>query len=147
MLEMHLKQSGFTYSACGPFTKNKERIKKLKKKKEGTYIYQNEQDNAFFQHDRAYGGFKDLNRTAAADKVLRDKAFIIAKNIKPDGYQRGLASMIYKCFGKKVSGGRVKNEIISNRELTEELHKPIIKDLYFYYVLLTFIANMHGLFN
>ena len=62
----------------------------LKIKKESgdsTYIYQNEQDNAFFQHDRAYGGFKDLNRTAAADKVLRDKAFIIAKNIKPDGYQ------------------------------------------------------------
>ena len=55
--------------------------------------------------------------------------------------------MVYKFFGKKASGGRVKNEIISNKELTEELHKPIIKDLNFYYVLLIFIANMHGLFH
>ena len=96
MPEMHLK-SGFTYSACGPSTKNKERIQKLKKKTGDTkYIYRNELDKACFQHDMAYGDFKDLARRTASDKVLRDKAFNIAKNPKYDGYQRGLASMVYK---------------------------------------------------
>ena len=51
----------------------------------------------------AYGDFKDLNRRTAADKVLRDKAFNIAKNPKYDGYKRGLASMVYKLFDKKNS--------------------------------------------
>ena len=63
----------------------------------------------------AYGDFKDLNRRTAADKVLRDKAFSIDKNPKYDGYQRGLDSMVYKFFDKKTSGGRIKNENISNR--------------------------------
>ena len=59
------------------------------------YIYQNELDKVCFQHDMAYGDFKDLNRRTAADKVLRDKAFNIAKDSKYDGYQSGLASMVY----------------------------------------------------
>ena len=63
----------------------------------------------------ANGDFKDLNRRTAADKVLRNKAFNIAKNTKCDGYQRGLASMVYKFFDKKISGGTLKNEIISNK--------------------------------
>ena len=75
----------------------------------------------------AYGDFKDLNRRTAADKVLRDKAFNIAKDLKYDGYQRGLASMVYKFFDKKSPGGGIKNEDISNKELAEELHKPIIR--------------------
>ena len=80
----------------------------------------------------AYGEFKDLNRRTAADKVLRDKTFNIAKNPKYDEYEGGLASMVYKFFDKKnrftckcTYGGSVKNEIISNKELPEELHKPI----------------------
>ena len=96
MPEMHLKQPGFTYSASGPFTKNKERIQKLKKKKQDTsYIHKNDLDKAFFQHDMANGDFKDLKRRTFSEKVLRDKAFNIAKNPKYDGYQRGLASMVY----------------------------------------------------
>ena len=63
MPEMHLKQSQFTYSACGPFTKNKERIQKFKEKGDSRYIYRNELDKAFFQHDMAYGDFKDLAKT------------------------------------------------------------------------------------
>ena len=104
--EMHLKLPGFTYSACGPFTKTKERMQKLKKTGDASYIYKNEIE-ACFQHDMAYGDFKDLARRTASDKVLRDKAFNIAKNPKYDGYQRGLASMVYKFFDKKSKGSGV----------------------------------------
>ena len=93
MSEMHLKQPIFTYSACGPFTKNKDRIQKFKETRDTNYIYKIELDKACFQHNMAYGDFKDLARTIASDKVLRDKAFNIAKNPKYDGYQRGFASM------------------------------------------------------
>ena len=98
---MYLKQRGFTYSACGPFTKNKKRIQKFKETGDTDYIYKNELDKACFQHDMAYGDFKDLKRRTFSDKVLKDKAFNIAKNPNYDGYQRGLASMVYKFFGKK----------------------------------------------
>ena len=100
MPEMHLKQPGFTYSACGPFTKNIERIQKFKETRDTSYIYKNELDKACFQHDMAYGDFKDLTRRTASDKILRDKTFDITKNPKYDGYQRGLASMVYKFFEK-----------------------------------------------
>ena len=98
MLEMHLRQPGFTYSACGPFTKNKERIQEFKRTGDSRYIYKNELDKACFQHDMAYGNIKDLAKRTAADKVLGDKAFNIAKDPKYDGYQRGLASMMYQFF-------------------------------------------------
>ena len=91
------------------------------------HIYKNDLGKACFQHDIVYGDFKNLNRSTAADKVLRDKAFNIAKFPKYDGYQRGLASMVYKFFDIKVSGGAVKNEIMSNKELAQELHKPTIR--------------------
>ena len=99
--EIHLKPSGFTYSACGPFNKNKERIKQFKETSDSKYIYQNELDKACFQHDMAYGDFTILNRRTVADKVLCNKAFNVAKNSKSDGYQRGRASVAYKCFDKK----------------------------------------------
>ena len=102
MPEMHLKQPGFLYSACGPFTKNKQRMQKFKGAGDSPYIYQDELDKACFQHNMDYGHFKDLNRRTAADKVLRDKAFSIAKNPKHDGYQRGVASMFCKYFDKKM---------------------------------------------
>ena len=79
MPEMHLKQPGFTYNACGPFTKNKGRIQKFKETGDTMYIYKNELDKACFQHDMAYGDFKDLKRRTASDKVLRDNEFNIAK--------------------------------------------------------------------
>ena len=125
MPEMHLKQPGFTYSACGPFTKNKERIQKFKETGDTSYIYKNELDKACFQHDMAYGNFKDLKRRTFSDKVLKDKAFNIAKNPKYDGYERGLASMVYKFFDKKSKGGGIANE--PNYQLANELHKPIIR--------------------
>ena len=70
MPEMHLKQPGFTYSACGPFTKTKERIKKFKETGEASYIYKNELDKPCLQRDMAYGDFKDLAKRTAADKVF-----------------------------------------------------------------------------
>ena len=93
--EMHLKQPGFSYSACGPFTKNKERIQKIKETGDNSYIYKNELDKACFQRDMAYGDFKDLKRRTVSDKTLRDKAFNIAKSPKYDGYQRVLASKFF----------------------------------------------------
>ena len=101
MPEMHLRQPGFTYSTCRPFTKSKKRIPKFKQTGDSRYTYKNELDKACFQHDMAYGDFKDLKSRTAADKVLRDKAFNIAKNPQYDGYQRGHASMVYQFFGKK----------------------------------------------
>ena len=98
MPEMHLKHPGFTYSACGPFTKNKERIQQFKETGDTKYIYKNELDKACFQHNMAYGDFKDLARRTVSDKVLRNKAFNIAKNPKDDRCQRGLGSMAYKFF-------------------------------------------------
>ena len=70
--------------------------------------------------------FKDLTRRTVSNKILHDKIFNIAKNTKLDGCQRGLASMVYKCFDKKTSGSGIKNENISNQELAEEFYKPII---------------------
>ena len=96
MPEMHLRQPGFTYITCRPFTKNKERIQKLKETGDSRYIYQNELDKACFQHDMAYGDFKDLTRTTTSDKILRDKTFNIAINPKYDRYERGLASVVDK---------------------------------------------------
>ena len=136
MPEMHLKQPEFTYSACGPFTKNRERIQKFKETEETSYIYKNELDMACFQHNMVNGHFKDLKRRTFSDKILRDKAFNITKNPKYHGYQRGIASMVYKFFDKKsasltdksvAGGGVANNEIKQNFQLVEESQKPIIK--------------------
>ena len=91
------------------------------------YIYRNELDKACFQHDMAYGDFKDLKRRTQSDKILKDKAFAIVNNPKYDGYQRGLASMVYKFFDKKSKGAGIKNEIKENQQLANELHKPIVR--------------------
>ena len=66
MPEMHLKQPGFTCSACGPFTKNKERIQKFKETGDTSYVYKSKLDKACFQRDMAYGDFKDLKRRMAS---------------------------------------------------------------------------------
>ena len=80
MPEVHLRQLGFTYSFQGAFTKTKERIKKFKETGDSRYINQNELDKVCFQHDMVYRNFKDLTRRTAFDKILRDKAFHVAKN-------------------------------------------------------------------
>ena len=91
-------------------------IKKFTETGDSRYIYQNEVDKACFQHDLAYGDFKDLARRTTSHKILREKAFNIAKIPKYEGYQRDLASMVYKFFDKKTSGSGIKNENISNKE-------------------------------
>ena len=104
MLAMHLKQPGFTYSACGSFTKKKERIEKFMQTGNTNFIHKNELDKACFQHDTAYGKAKDLAKRTQSDKVLKDEAFKISSDPKYDGYQRELASIVYKFFDKKSSG-------------------------------------------
>ena len=123
---MHLKQPGFTYSAYGPFTKNKEKIDKFMQTENKDFIYKNEPDKASFQHDMAYGKSKDLVKRTQSDKVLKDKVFKIASNPKYDGYQRRLASTVQKCFDKKSKG----NGIATNEpsyQLANKLHKTIIR--------------------
>ena len=88
-----------------------------------------------------YGDFKDLAKSTAADKGLRDKAFNIAKNLKHDGYQRGLASMAYKFFDKKTAGSGIKS-MSQNKQLAEELHKIVIKKFQQIKVCSTFKDNI-----
>ena len=131
MPEMHLRQPQFVYSACGAFTRHKERIKKIEQTGDTRYIYRNELDKACFQHDSAYADHKDLINRTKSDKGLRDKAYNIASNPEYDGYQRGLASMVYKIFDKKYMGSgfkKFKNTRKSSSSiLADELHKPIIR--------------------
>ena len=87
--------------------KTKIWIPKSKETDDSRYIYQSELNKACLQHEMAIGYFKDLTRRTASDKILRDKAFDTAKNPKYDGYQKGLASMVYKFFDKKTAGGAV----------------------------------------
>ena len=122
MPEMLLRQLQFVDSACGPFTRHKERIKEFKRTGDTRYIYRNQLDKACFQHDSAYADHKDLINRTKADKGLRDKAYNIASNPKYDGYQRGVASMVYKFFDKKSMGRGISSSSI----LGDELHKPII---------------------
>ena len=134
MPEMHLRQPQFVYSACGPFTRHKERIKKFKQTGDTRYIYRDELDKACFQHDSAYIVHKDLINRTKLDKVLRDKAYDIASNPEYDGYQRGLATMVYKLFDKKSMGSGIKKDTTKSSSLersslilADELHKPVIK--------------------
>ena len=122
--EMHLKQSEFTYSACGPFTETKERILKFKETGDRNYIYKNEFDKACFQHNMAYGDLKDLARRTTSDKVLKDKAFNIANNPKYDEYRSSIfgftfldRSLVYKFFDKKTSGSCVNTHENNERSL------------------------------
>ena len=120
-----------------------ERIQKFKETGDSQYIYKNELDKACFQHDMDYGDSKDLTRRTGSDKIFRDKAFNIAKNLNY-GYQRAFSSMVYKFFDEITSGGAamlaqsetlatratqnksaVKNENMSNK--AAELHKSIIR--------------------
>ena len=112
-------------------------------------LYRNELDKACFQHDSAYADHKDLTNRTKADKVLRDKAYDIGSNPKYDGYQRGLASMVYNFFGKKYTGsGTAKPsslERISNSSiLADELQKLIIKKFKKKKVYLQFQDNIWG---
>ena len=95
------------------------------------FTERNELDKACFQHNMAYGDFKDLARKTASDNVLRDKAFDFAKNTKCDGCQRGIASKVYIFFDKKSTGSGVNTlgnkSAFNNEKLADKIHKPIIK--------------------
>ena len=144
MPEMHLRQPQFVYSACGPFTRHKERIKEFKRTSDTRLLYRNELDKACLKHDAAYAEYKDVENRLISDQKLRNSAYDIASNPKYDGYQRGLASMVYKFFDSKVapldkktmSGkGNAKHTAKpsssertgNNKILAEELHKSVIK--------------------
>ena len=148
MPEMHLKQPGFTYSACGPFTKNKERIEKFMQTGNTDFIYKNELDKACFQHDMAYGKSKDLAKRTQSDKVLRDKAFKIASDPKYDAYQRGLASMVYKFFDEKCASlnksSRSGVYAEPNYQLASELHKQAFRKFKRTKVYSSFRDNIWG---
>ena len=142
MPEMHLKQPGFTYIACGHFSKSKEPIQKFIQTGKTDAIYRNELDKACFQNDMAYGKSKDLAKRTQSDKVLRDKAFKITSNPKYDGYKRGLASMVYKFFDKMSSGTGVDPE--QNYQLANEVHRQIIRKFKRRKVYSSFRDNVWG---
>ena len=106
------------------------------------FIYRNELDKACFQHDMAYGKSKDLTKRTQSDKVLRDKAFKIASDPKYDGYQRGLASMVYKFFDKKSSGSGVAAE--PSYQFAYELYRQIIRKFKKRKVYLSFRDDIWG---
>ena len=127
MAEMHLKQPGFTYSACRPFTKDKERIQKFKETGDKKSIFT--KMNLIKLVFNMIWHVEILVRRTASDKVSRDKAFNIVKSPKYDGYQRKLASMVYYFFDKKPAGsGVTNNKIKQNMQLAKELRKPIIRN-------------------
>ena len=144
MPEMHLRQPQFVHSACGPFTRHKERIKEFKRTGDTRLLYRNELDKACFKHDAAYAKYKDVENRLISDQKLRNSAYDIANNPKYDGYQRGLASMGYKFFDSNVASldkktmsgkGNAKHKAKpsslertgNNKMLAEELHKHVIK--------------------
>ena len=143
---MLLSQPEFSFSARGPFTKNKERMQKFKETGDSRYIYQNELDNTCFRHDMDYEDFKDLPLKLLILLKIRNMIHILL---------RWFINYLTKSLLAQSSGGAVKSEIMPKQKLTEELRKPIIQggDLadtrlinlsLIYYVLLIFIANMHG---
>ena len=155
MPEIHLRQPPFTYSACGPFTKHEQIIQKFRETGDTNYIYKNELDKACFVHDAAYSDSKDLTKRTVADKILKNRVFDIAKDPKYDGYQRGLASMVYKFFDSKVASPdkksvgsgvkRINTKITTqNEQLAEELPKPIIRKFKKRKVYSTFKDNIWG---
>ena len=128
--ELHLKQPAFTYSACELFTKHRERltkrtgerIQKFRETGNLNHLYRNELGKACFPHDTAYSDSKDLAKRTISDKIVKDRAYEIARICNYDGYQRALASMVYKSFDKKTGSG-----ISVSKQLPDELHKPVIK--------------------
>ena len=113
MPELHLKQPGLTYCVCGPFIKHHERIQKFRETGNLKHFYRNELGKACFARDAAYSDSKDLAKRTILDKILKDRAYEIARNRRYDGYQRALASTVYKFSDKKKGSGISVNEQIA----------------------------------
>ena len=111
MPEMHLRQPQLVYNVCEPFTRHKERIREFKYTADMRLLDRNELDKACFKHDAAYAKYKDVENRLISDQKLRNRAYDIASNPKYDGYQRGLASMVYEFFDSKVDPLDKKNKV------------------------------------
>ena len=124
MKELHLKQPGFTDGDCGQFTKLRERIQKFRERGNLKHLYRNEIDRVALLMICAYCDNKDLvAKTTISDKVLKERAYEIARNPKYNEHQRVLPSMFYRSFNKKTGSG-----VSVNEGIAEELHKPVIKN-------------------
>ena len=110
---LHLKQAGFTCSACGPYTKHCERIQKFRKTGNLKNFYRNKLDKACFPHDATYSESKDLVKRTTSDKILKDRAYEIARNCGYDLYQKALASMVSRFYDKKAGLGVSVNEQVA----------------------------------
>ena len=134
MPEMHLRQPPFVYSACGAFTRHKEIIKEFKRTGDTRLLSRNELDKACFKHDATYAKYKDVESRLMSDQKLRYSAYDIASNPKYDGYQRGLASMVYKFFDSKVAP--LKKKTMSGKGNAKHTAKPSSLERSFYNVVL-----------
>ena len=103
---------------------NTEKIQKFRETCNLRNLYRNKLDKACFVHDAEYSDNKDLAKRIISDKILKDRAYEIAKNCNYDGYERAVVSMVYNFFDKKAGSG-----ISVNEQRVEELHKPIIKKI------------------
>ena len=139
---MHLKQPGFTYSACGPFTKKtKKELKRLCRQE--IQILVTEMSLIKLALSTIWPRVNQrIQQRTQLDKVLRDKAFKIGSHSKYDGHQRGLVSMVYKFFDKKSSGCRVDAE--PNYQLANELQRQIIRKFKRRKVYSSFRDNIWG---
>ena len=141
MPEMHLKQPGFTYSVCGPFTKNKERNKKFIQTGNTDFNYRNELDKACFQHDIVFGLSKDLvkelNQTKS-EEIQHLKLHII----QIWWLSKRISISVYKVFDKKSSGSGIASG--PNNQLANELHKLIIREFKKRKVYSSFKDNIWG---
>ena len=116
------------YSACGPFTKHTQRIQDYLNTGKLSYFYKNDIDKACFHHNIIW--HKDLEKRTQSDIVLKNKALKIGSNPKYNGYEKGLASMVYNFFDKKSKGSGLKENqgnFLQNSQLANELHKLIIR--------------------
>ena len=120
--KLHLKQPGFTYSACGTFTKHRERIQKFRETGNLKHLHRSELDKACFAQDTACSESKHLAKRTISDKILKDWANEIARNHGYYGYHGPLLSIVYKFFDKKTGSG-----VSVNEQLAEELHTPVTK--------------------
>ena len=111
-------------SACGPFTRHQKRIDMLMKDGRLSHILKNRLNAACFQHNPAYAKYKDRANRKQSDIVLKNKALKIATNPRVNGYQRELASMVYKFFNERIKGSGINNKgnLLVNSQLAEELH-------------------------
>ena len=104
------------------------------------HIDRNDLDKDCFRHDMAYGKYKKLAKRTDPEKVSRDKSFKILGNPKMECYKRGLASLFYKFYDKKIAVSGIQS--MSNQQVTDELQKPIIRKVKWSKVYSSFKGNI-----